>query len=339
MINDPLLSVHNLSVDFRRRGGFDRIVDDVSFEVYPNTILGIVGESGSGKSITMRAMLGLLPPRFGRTTGEAWLGEHDLLNMSDASMRRLRGAEIGMIFQDPMTALDPLMTVGKQVGEAIQTHRRLHGRELRAEIIRLLDLVGIASPDLRAKQYPHEFSGGMRQRVLIAMALANDPSLIIADEPTTALDVTIQAQIIEVLRDIQKKTGIAIVLITHDMNMVASLADNVVVMYSGSIAESGNVFDIFRQARHPYTVGLLASRPGQERANARLNTIPGQPPAAPSHEPGCSFLPRCWQSKGRPLCRATTPMLFQLSELDHRAACHFHEEVTRQAFDSAVEIA
>jgi len=280
--------------------------------------------------VSMLSILGLIPVPPGRVVrGEAIFDGEDLLTMSQRRLREIRGGPIAIIFQDPMTSLNPVLTVGDQVSEAIEAHNPgIGGRAARARTIELLELVGVPSADRRVDQYPHEFSGGMRQRTMIAMAIANDPRVLVADEPTTALDVTIQAQIIEVLKAARQETHAAVVLITHDLGLIAELADRVVVMYAGRVVEIGDVFSIFDSPRHPYTVGLLKSIARLRAETQELESIPGQPPSLITPPPGCPFHPRCALSGGRTVCRTDVPELRAVgSGEDHRSACHFAEEL------------
>jgi oligopeptide/dipeptide ABC transporter ATP-binding protein len=327
--SEPILSIRDLTVEFKTDDGIVHAVEGVSYDVNPGEVLGIVGESGSGKSVSMLAVLGLIPQPPGRIVkGEALYKGDDVLKMRKGQLRRLRGGEMSMVFQDPMTSLNPVLKVGYQLSEAIKAHNDGVGDdEARRRSVRLLDIVGVPNPDQRVDQFPHEFSGGMRQRAMIAMAIANNPTLLIADEPTTALDVTIQAQIIEVLKAAQHETHAAIILITHDLGLVAELADRVVVMYAGRVVEYGDVFTIFSSPRHPYTVGLMESLPGLTIDQEGLQPIPGQPPSLISLPPGCAFHPRCALSNGRARCRAEVPPLRSTGHPDHISACHFHEEL------------
>jgi oligopeptide/dipeptide ABC transporter ATP-binding protein len=304
-------------------------VDGVSFQVQPGETLGVVGESGSGKSVSMLGILGLLPPGpKWEVSGQAVLNGRDLLSLSPAELRKVRGGEVAMIFQNPTSSLNPVFTVGDQVGEAVRVHNpHLPKAQIADRVLHLLDLVGIPNPRRRAQQYPHEFSGGMAQRVMIAMALANSPSLLIADEPTTALDVTIQAQILEVLRDALRDFHTSLVLITHNLSLVAELADRVVVMYAGHAVETASVDELFHAPRHPYTVGLMRSVPPLEVQTPRLVQIPGQQPSPANRPPGCAFHPRCYLSQGREPCRTVPPPLFETDAPQHRSACHFWPEV------------
>jgi peptide/nickel transport system ATP-binding protein len=324
-----VLSVRDLHVHFPTDDGLVKAVDGVSFEVYENEVLGIVGESGSGKTVTSLAILGLLPKRA-RVSGEiAYRGE-SLLELHEREKQRLRGEKIAMVFQDALAALNPVYTVGDQIGEAIQVHHGdMSDSDRRGRVIDLLDLVGIPNPKARVDQYPHEYSGGMRQRAMIAMAIANDPDVLIADEPTTALDVTIQAQVLEVLERVQDRTNSAILLITHDLGVIAGVADRVLVMYAGKQVETGNVDQIFYRPQHPYTLGLLASLPrlDQSGEGVRLYRIRGQPPSLIHVPPGCAFHPRCDFAQLPEPCATLVPEARSIDELDHRAACHFAESV------------
>ena len=308
-------------------------VDGITYDVFPGETLGIVGESGSGKSVSTMSLLGLIPQPPGRIVrGEALFQGKDLLKVSKKQLRQIRGKDLAMVFQDPMTSLNPVLKVGYQIAEAIRAHHpetKENAAERRA--VELLKLVGVPNPDRRASQYPHEFSGGMRQRAMIAMAIANEPSVLIADEPTTALDVTIQAQILEVLKKAQEETHAATILITHDLGLIAELADRVIVMYAGKIVELGDVNTIFRSPRHPYTVGLMDSLPRLEGGEEWLRPIPGQPPSLISRPPGCPFHPRCFLSQGRVRCREEEPELRPVDGSVHLTACHFAEELEGRA--------
>jgi oligopeptide/dipeptide ABC transporter ATP-binding protein len=331
----PLLTIRDLVTEFRsEEEGVLRAVDEVGFEVRPGETLGLVGESGSGKSVTMLSILGLLGQGGGRVVqGEAVFDDRDLLTLPDDELRRLRGGSVGMIFQDPMTSLNPVLTVGGQIAEAILLHQDVSKRHARDRTVELLRAVGVANPEGRFDDYPHEFSGGMRQRAMIAMAIANQPKLIIADEPTTALDVTVQAQVLDVLREATSQANASTILITHDLGLVAEMADRVVVMYAGRVVETGSVEDIFHEPRHPYTVGLLSSLPNLETEPERLRPIPGQPPNLARLPSGCVFRPRCFLSQGREACRREEPDLYEIGTGDATAGlrasrCHFHEELT-----------
>ena len=324
-----VLSIDNLGVEFHTDDGVVHAVDGVSYEVYPGETLGVVGESGSGKSVTVMSILGLIPQPPGKiVSGESWFKGRDLLKLTKDELRAVRGKEIAMVFQDPMTSLNPVYTIGFQLGEAIKTHDPEVGdEELRERVIELLKLVGVPNPDSRYDQYPHEFSGGMRQRAMIAMAIANQPSVLIADEPTTALDVTIQAQILDVIRTAQRETQAATIMITHDLGIIAEMADRVVVMYAGHVVEMGDADTIFHAPRHPYTVGLMDSLPRLERDEDMLRSIPGQPPSLINVPPGCPFHPRCFLRKGRERCVQEVPPLREVGSGGHVSACHFAEEL------------
>jgi oligopeptide/dipeptide ABC transporter ATP-binding protein len=318
-VSDPLLSVDGLRVQFSTERGTIHAVNDISFEIAQGETLGIVGESGCGKSVTSLALLGILS-RAGRVTqGTARFAGRDLLQLSDRELRAIRGKEIAMIFQDPMTSLNPVHTVGWQIREALTTHFDLSTKEANARVVDLLHQVGIPSAKDRAFDYPHQFSGGMRQRAMIAMALACEPKLLIADEPTTALDVTIQAQILDLLRALVTERGTALILITHDLGVVAGMCERVHVMYAGTFVETGTADQVFAQPRHPYTLGLLQSVPrldvGRDLA---LQPIPGQPRNMLSSPTACPFAPRCRNRIG--VCTEELPALTSHGH-DHRAAC------------------
>jgi oligopeptide/dipeptide ABC transporter ATP-binding protein len=329
-VPEPILSIRNLVVEFRTEDGVVHAVDDISYDVFPGEILGVVGESGSGKSVSTMSILGLIPQPPGRiASGTAMFKGRDLLKMKRRDLRRLRGEEVAMVFQDPMTSLNPVLKVGDQVGEAIKTHHpKESDDQIRERTVGLLRLVGVPNPDVRANQYPHEFSGGMRQRAMIAMSIANSPSLLIADEPTTALDVTIQAQVLEVLKKAQEETHAATILITHDLGIVAELCDRVIVMYGGKIVEHGDVHTIFQSPRHPYTIGLMDSLPKLTEDEEWLRPIPGAPPSLINRPSGCAFHPRCFLSQGRLPCREEVPALRSVDGgSEHQSACHFAEEL------------
>ena len=322
-----LLSVRDLRVAFPTNDGLVGAVNGVSFDLNPGETLAIVGESGSGKSVTSLAVMGLHNRKTTRMSGEIRL-EHngksiELLTASDATLRSLRGSAMSMIFQDPMTSLHPYYSIGQQLAETYRVHKRGNRKQALARAIELLDLVGIPEPQKRVSEYPHQFSGGMRQRVMIAMALMNNPTLLIADEPTTALDVTVQAQILALLRSVQQEFNTAIVLITHDLGIVAQVADRVQVMYAGSVVETGSADDVFYRSRMPYTSGLLSSMPSTgARSAERLTAIPGQPPSLINLPEGCAFRPRCplADSVGAP-CAAALPELALVGD-QHFARCH-----------------
>jgi oligopeptide/dipeptide ABC transporter ATP-binding protein len=328
-VPEPLLQVRDLVVEFSTDDGVVHAVDGIGYDVHPGETLGIVGESGSGKSVGVMSLLGLIPQPPGKVvSGEAVFKGRDLLKLKRRELRQIRGGDIAMIFQDPMTSLNPVLTIGRQLEESILAHQSgVSKQAARDRVIELLRLVGVPSPERRVKQYPHEFSGGMRQRAMIAMAIANFPSLLIADEPTTALDVTIQAQILDVLKAAQRETHAATILITHDLGVVAELADRVAVMYAGRIVEFGDVSTIFAAPRHPYTVGLMESLPSIAEDEDWLRPIPGQPPSLINKPPGCPFHPRCFLTQGRAICRTENPPLEPIGEGGHLAACHYAEEL------------
>jgi oligopeptide/dipeptide ABC transporter ATP-binding protein len=339
-VPEPVLSITDLVVEFSTDDGIVHAVDGISYDVLSGETLGIVGESGSGKSVSTLSLLGLLPAPPARiASGTAIFKGVDLLKMKKRELREFRGKELAMIFQDPMTSLNPVLTVGYQLGEAIKAHfPKEPDATVKARVIDLLRLVGVPNPETRHDQYPHEFSGGMRQRAMIAMAMANSPSLLIADEPTTALDVTIQAQVLEVLKRVQAETNAATILITHDLGVVAELCDRVLVMYAGRIVESGNVHTIFQAPRHPYTIGLMDSLPKLTEDEDWLQPIPGAPPSLINRPSGCAFHPRCSLSQGRLRCREEVPPLRSAGAEGHEAACHFSEELigVRSKFSAPV---
>ena len=333
--SEPILSVRNLVIEVPGRNGMIRLVDGTSFDVFPHEVFGIVGESGSGKSLTMLAVMGLLPDPVRMTSGEVILRGRSLTGLGFEQMRSVRGKSMSMIFQDPMTSLNPVLRIGPQIAETVRLHNRsFSSAQIRSRVIELLDLVGIPDPERRFPQFPNEFSGGMRQRVMIAIAMANNPDLLIADEPTTALDVTIQAQVMKVLATVRAKTGAAMVLITHDLGLVAESANRVAVMYGGRMMERAPVGAIFAAPRHPYTVGLMSSLPRIDRNSAELYSIPGQVPNLASRPSGCVFHPRCAMSNGRSACREQLPEFREIGT-DHRSACHFAEETTVWARDAS----
>lgn len=295
MSQEPILSVEDLQVSFKTDDGIVRAVRGVSFDVRPGETIGLVGESGSGKSVTNLALMGLIPKPPGNIDGgRAIYRGNDLLTMNDTELQEMRGNQISMIFQDPMTALNPLMTVEQQMTEITRLHMNLSKSDARDRAAEMLELVGISSPAKRLRDYPHQFSGGMRQRVMIAMALSCEPDILIADEPTTALDVTIQAQILDLLADLQQRKGTSIILITHDLGVDAGVCHRVMVMYAGRVVEKANVNQLFESPQHPYTIGLLESLPRFDAEKTELlQAIPGQPPDLAHIPDGCSFRPRC----------------------------------------------
>ncbi len=330
MADGPVLDVRNLTTVFKTRGGEVHAVNDVSFSVGRGELLGVVGESGSGKSVTMMSLIGLLPsPPAEIRRGSVMFGGRDLLKVSDVELRSIRGARIGFVFQDPMTSLNPVFTVGFQIMEPLRKHMGLDKAAARARAQELLELVGIPDAGQRLKDYPHQFSGGMRQRVMIAIALACDPELLIADEPTTALDVTIQAQILELMKDLQQKLGMAVIWITHDLGVIAGIADRVMVMYGGQIAESAPVKELFGNPRHPYTAALLTTVPSVRKARARrLTVIEGQPPILTEPPSQCPFRDRC--SSAFPRCWQANPPRYPVQN-DHDAACFLADPRTVSA--------
>jgi oligopeptide/dipeptide ABC transporter ATP-binding protein len=335
--DEPLLSVRDLRASFPTDAGVVKAVDGVSFEIRRGEVLALVGESGSGKSVTAMSIVGLVPEPGHVTSGAVLWKGRDLLRSSARELRAVRGAGIGVIFQDPMSALNPVHTVGRQIAEAVLIHRRGSRRQALDRAIEVMATVGIPQPRQRAGSYPYEFSGGMRQRIMIAMALANEPELLIADEPTTALDVTIQAQVVSVLHEIRERTGAAILLITHDLGLVAGMADHVAVMYAGRVVERGAAVDVFGRARHPYTLGLLASLPRVDGARGeRLRPIAGAPPSLVSLPGGCSFHPRCPFASLPGPCASAEPLLVAVDgapdDAVHGAACHFASEVAAAGF-------
>ncbi len=317
---DPVLAVEDLAVEFDTDEGLVRAVDGVSFSLNEGETLGIVGESGCGKSVTAQSIMRLLPQPMGRIAGGRirFMGQ-DLAQAGVEQMRRIRGAEIGMVFQEPMTALNPVHTIGKQLTEVLLLHKKISKQQAIREGVDILDRVGIPSPDIRMTEHPHQLSGGMRQRVVIAMALACRPRLLIADEPTTALDVTIQAQILELIGELQRDLGMSVILITHDLGVIAETSKSVVVMYAGKVAERGSVYDIFDRPTHPYTKGLLASIPRLDtEPKSRLPIIPGMVPGLRDLPSGCRFENRC--TYRRPHCSQSVPPEEMIGE-GHAASC------------------
>ena len=318
----PLLEVENLRVEFPTRRGVLVAVDDISFAIEEGEVLGVVGESGAGKSLTGMSIIGLLEPPGRIADGRIRLAGQRIDNLAPEAMRRIRGKQIGAVFQDPLTSLNPLYTIGRQLTETITTHLDLGERAARARALELLSEVGIPAAGRRIDSYPHEFSGGMRQRVVIALALAANPRLLIADEPTTALDVSIQAQIIALLKRLCREHGTAVMLVTHDMGVIAETADRVAVMYAGRIAEIGPVRDVIQAARHPYTEGLMGSIPSMAERRDRLVQIEGAMPRLTEIPPGCAFGPRCPKVFAR--CRSERPDLVETGG-SNRAACWLYD--------------
>jgi len=333
----PLLEVKDLRTHFQTDDGVVKAVDGVSFSVEKGQTLGIVGESGSGKSVTCLTIMGLNAKRGTTSSGEAiWKGKN-ILGAKSSTLREIRGDEISMIFQDPMTSLNPVHSIGRQLVEAVQLHRDVTKRVARARAVELLNAVGIPKAETRIDDYPHQFSGGMRQRVMIAMALINDPDLLIADEPTTALDVTTQAQILALMKRLQEDFGSAILIITHDLGVVAEVADEVLVMYAANVVEQAEVHDLFNQPQHPYTWGLMGSLPRLEVDVERLTQIPGQPPSLLRPPAGCRFHPRC--PYVMEVCKTTVPEL-KPTQRDpaHLERCHLDEETKEREAAKLLEV-
>jgi oligopeptide transport system ATP-binding protein len=328
MSDAPLLSVRNLRTYFDEEGRTARAVDDVSFDLQRGETLGIVGESGSGKTVTNLSILRLVPTPPGRiASGEIFFDGENLLALSDEKLRAVRGRRIGMIFQDPMTSLNPFLRVSRQLTEVTELHLGHSPQEALEHAVRMLELVGIPDARDRVHGYPHEFSGGMRQRVMIAMALSCRPELLIADEPTTALDVTIQAQILDLIRELKTETGTSVILITHDLGVVAGMTDRLIVMYAGKIFETGTTEALFARPANPYTRGLLLSVPDVTSVDrGELYQIPGMPPDVAHLPPGCPFAPRCERAEAR--CREEFPPMVQVAP-EHYSLCHFAEDVHR----------
>lgn len=323
----PLLEVEDLSVEFRIEDGVVRAVNSLSYELSSHETLAILGESGSGKSVSAQAVMGILdtPPGF-VTQGSVEFRGVDLLSLSEETMaKEVRGQKIAMVFQDALTALNPVFTVGWQISEMLRKHRGYSKKDAKAKAVELMERVRIPAAKDRVNQYPHEFSGGMRQRAMIAMAISLDPDILIADEPTTALDVTVQAQIMELLHDLQQETGMGLILITHDLGVVAEVADRVVVMYAGRIQERGNIEDVYHRPSHPYTLGLMASIPRPDAHTERLNPIVGSPPDLLNIPAGCAFHPRCPYAKAE--CQTAVPPLVDVGDDGHASACLFAREV------------
>ena len=322
-----VLEVSGLKTHFHTQDGTVHAVNGVSFDLREGELLGVVGESGSGKSVTMMSLLKLIPMPPGEiVAGTTDFNDQDLLQISPNELRKVRGGQIGFIFQDPMTSLNPVLTIGRQITEPILLHTELDKQGAKERAVELLDMVGIPDAAARLKTYPHELSGGMRQRVMIAIALACSPDVIIADEPTTALDVTIQAQIIAIVKDLRERLGTAVIWITHDLGVIAGLADRVVVMYGGRIVEEAPVRELYASPAHPYTVGLLASLPRLDQKGQELVSIPGQPPSLYAEPSSCSFAPRCLHAFER--CTKEVPELIEVRE-GHRSACFWDIENER----------
>jgi peptide/nickel transport system ATP-binding protein len=323
----PVLSVRNLQVEFVTRRGALRAIDDVSFDIAKGEVLGVVGESGAGKSVTGLAAIGLIDPPGRISSGEILLSSSRIDNLPPEEMRRIRGKRIGMIFQDPLTSLNPLYRIGEQIAETIRTHMSMSEQAARKRAIDLLAEVGIPAPEKRIDAYPHEFSGGMRQRVVIALAICAEPELIIADEPTTALDVSVQAQIISLIKRLGRDHGTAVMLVTHDMGVIAETSDRVAVMYSGRIAEIGPVQDVVRNPLHPYAKGLMGAIPTLAGEDKRLVQIPGSMPRLSAIPPGCPFNPRCAFAFDR--CRVERPEPTRQGA--QAVACHLYDRATKES--------
>jgi len=319
-----LLEVKNLKTHFYTEDGIIPAVDGVDFTLKPGQTLGIVGESGCGKSITSMSVMRLIPNPPGKIVGgQIIFDQKDLLSLSDAEMRRIRGNDISMIFQEPMTSLNPVYSIGSQIMEAIMLHQKLDKKAAREKCIEMLKLVGIPRAEEVVDDYPHQFSGGMRQRVMIAMALSCNPKLLIADEPTTALDVTIQAQILELMKELKEKLNTAIMLITHDLGVVAEMADHIIVMYAGRVVEEASALEIFDDPKHPYTIGLLKSKPNLNRTSPRLDVIPGSVPNPLAIPTGCAFNPRC--SHTMEICKSKMPQLDSVAQ-GRRVRCWLYNK-------------
>lgn len=318
-----LLEVNNLKTYFYTDEGVSKAVDGVSFYVEKGETLGIVGESGCGKSVTSLSVMRLIPEPPGKIVdGEITFNDKDVLALPDRKMRQIRGNEISMIFQEPMTSLNPVFTCGNQIIEAVRLHQSVGKTEARKRAIEMLKLVGIPAPEQRVDEYPHQLSGGMRQRVMIAMALSCNPNLLIADEPTTALDVTVQAQILELIKRLQDELGMSVIMITHDLGVIAEVADRVQVMYAGKVVEEGTTNEIFNEPKHPYTIGLLKSMPVLNQKKQRLAVIEGVVPNPTDFPSGCKFHPRCPLNDGQ-RCIKEEPELFSESNDQHTARCHY----------------
>ncbi len=328
---EPLLELRNLRTHFHTDEGVAKAVDGVDYAILPGETLGVVGESGCGKSVTALSIMRLIPDPPGKIVdGQILLGGQDLVGLPEEAMRKIRGNRIGMIFQEPMTSLNPVFTIGDQIMEAVLLHQRCTRAEARERAIEMLRLVRIPSPEKRVDEYPHQMSGGMRQRVMIAMALSCDPELLIADEPTTALDVTIQAQILTLIRELQERLGMSVLLITHDLGVVAQTCHHVCVMYAGKVVERAATRELFKRPHHPYTVGLFRSIPKLGQRAARLDVIPGTVPSALEFPKGCRFHNRCPFATER--CVDDEPALREIGTAaePHQVACHFAEEVTAE---------
>lgn len=324
---DALLTVEHLEIDLPAQGGYVRVIDDVSFTIGRGEMVGLAGESGSGKTMTALAIMGLLPSRSPRVSGRIVFEGIDLLGLSRRDRQSLRGSAMSMVFQEPMTSLHPAFTVGEQIAEVVRTHQKVSRSAARARAVEMLDIVGISGAGVRADSYPYEFSGGMQQRVMIAIALACSPRLLIADEPTTALDVTVQAQIVELLEDLQRDFEMAVLFVTHDLGLLAQLAERMMVMYAGQVVENAAVSTVLRHPRHPYTEALIRAAPQPALKGERLPTIPGAPPRPGRFEPGCRFAPRCTYALD--VCREAAPTMESLA--GHEVRCVRHAELELRA--------
>ena len=335
----PFLSVENLSVKFPTEDGLVQAVDGVSLTIEQGKTLAIVGESGSGKSVTAQAIMGLIDRRTARMSGQVWLDGQELMGLPMPDLQAIRGSQIAMIFQDPMSSLHPFYRIGDQIIEAIRVHRSVSKKQARKETIDMLRRVGIPAVERRVDDFPHQLSGGMRQRVMIAMALINSPRLLIADEPTTALDVTVQAQIMELIASIQDEFKITVILITHDLGVVADVADEVAVMYGGRVVERATTAALYLKPEMPYTLGLLSSIPRMDKEMDRLDPIPGNPPSPINLPKGCVFQPRCayWERVPDDLCKTTRPELLATVP-DHMVRCHLEPEVRREISASVLSV-
>ena len=322
-MKSPIIEVKQLRTSFQTDDGSIPVVNSIDFHVMPGEVLGVVGESGCGKSVTSLSIMGLVEARTGKVEGEILFKGDNLANASEKKMRKIRGNEIAMIFQEPMTSLNPVFTIGQQLTESLRVHRKWGKKQAAVRAVEMLKLVGLGRAEELLKQYPHQLSGGMRQRVMIAMAMICEPELLIADEPTTALDVTIQAQILELMKDLNKKTDTAILMITHDLGVVAEMCQRVIVMYAGRIVEEGDVRSVFQNPLHPYTVGLIQSIPDMRAKKDRLYSIPGNVPKPGSQNLGCQFAPRCAHAMSQ--CISETPALTN-HENGQKVRCWLYED-------------
>jgi oligopeptide/dipeptide ABC transporter ATP-binding protein len=332
---EPILKINNLKVHFDTDDGLVKAVDGVDLEVEKGKTLALVGESGCGKSVTCMSVLGLIPSPPGKIAGgEILYKGKNLLELSEKEMEAVRGNDISMIFQEPMTSLNPVFTVGDQIKEAVMLHQKKGPDEAAALAVEILDKVGIPSPDIRFNDYPHQMSGGMKQRVMIAMALSCNPEVLIADEPTTALDVTIQAQILDLMKSLQDELGMSILMITHDLGIVSTMASNVAIMYASKVVEYGSLEDIFNGPRHPYTLGLFTSIPVAGERKKDLYVIPGNVPNPLAFPEGCKFWPRCLFAED--ICRSEEPVLSEVRQ-GHAAACHFKEKIDKHLWEEKTQ--